>query len=68
MPTSWLLHWVTNVYDRGLRYSDLGSYEGWWREECQRSAIMNALPQDVWCTCVPATGEKLDLYMALIHI
>ena len=49
MPISWLVYWMTNVHDRSLKYHELSGYEGWWREECQRSAITNALPPEVCC-------------------
>ena len=47
MPTSWLLYWLINMVNFGFQYQDLSGYEGWWREDAQRSAIMTALPQDV---------------------
>jgi hypothetical protein len=56
MPASWIVYWMTNKYDRGMSYPSMASYEGWWREDFQRDAILAAIPKDV-----SATGDRSTL-------
>lgn len=57
MPASWLVHWLTNVHDRGISYTSMSGYEAWWREEFQRDAILLALPKDVGVIVTPCNIE-----------